>query len=195
MKSICHSADQNPFYLYVIQLDQTPNPHLSRCYPAYSKSPFSSAGCLDQRIDPDPAIWRQTLETRRQTLRPPCELTVSWYISHVSIHVLTRQLPCVNTIAHVCFYINRCVFVRGVCSRVSIKTRSKTQKNTTPTPSLTVKLLILSSQAMCQITLTNAFTLVFSRLSKQMLSCQLTRARMHRPPQKRYSEGVNCLAS
>ena len=115
------------------------------------------------------------------------KLTVSWYISLLHKHVYSHALTRVNASAHVCFYKNRCVFARGVCSRVSVKTHAKTHKNTASTPSLTVSWLILSSLTMCQITLTNASTLVLSRLSKQMPSCQLTRRRMHRHKQFCYS--------
>ena len=99
-------------------------------------------------------IQSQKTYTERQTLArkllSPCFLTVSCYCSHDDKHIYTRDFTHVNVIALVYFYINRCVFARGVCSRVSVKTPSKTQKNTTPTPSLTVNLLILSSHTMCQ---------------------------------------------
>ena len=115
---------------------------------------------------------------------------VSWYISLLHKHVYSNVFTCVNTNASTSFYINRCVFARGVCSRITLKTHAKTQKNTTPTPSLTVKLLILSSLITCQITFTDAFVVVLVQVLKQMLSCQLTWRRMHRLPQKHDSEVV-----
>ena len=190
MKSICHSADQNCFHLYIYSCKENPKIDFLRCYSAYSKSPVSSAE-RGEKVRWGSLIFKKSAEGSTR----PCanasvtvKFTVSWYISHDDKHVYSNDFTRVNTIVHVSFYINRCVFARGGCSRVSVKTPSKTQKNTTPTPSLTVSWLILSSLTMCQITLTNTFASMLSRLSKQMLSCQLTRRRMHRRKQFCYSE-------